>query len=80
MKHQGYLNRALKAKDRRYARVFEHLGYDVAALSTDAAAPPVDVEDLGELRSAYAMAFGRKPYGGWDAAELKRRLAERREI
>lgn len=35
MKHQGYLNRALKSSDRRYARIFGKLGYDVAALRTE---------------------------------------------
>lgn len=36
MKHQGYLNRALKSSDRRYAHIFGKLGYDVAALRTEA--------------------------------------------
>jgi hypothetical protein len=27
MKHQGYFNRALKATDQRYARVFGKMGY-----------------------------------------------------
>jgi hypothetical protein len=36
MKHQGYLNRALKSSDRRYARIFGKLGYDIAALRTEA--------------------------------------------
>jgi hypothetical protein len=36
MKHQGYLNRALKSTDRRYARIFGKLGYDVAALRSEA--------------------------------------------
>jgi len=35
MKHQGYLNRALKSADRRYAQIFGKLGYDTAALSTE---------------------------------------------
>lgn len=38
MKHQGYLNRALQSSDRRYARIFGKLGYDVAALRTETAA------------------------------------------
>lgn len=37
MKHQSYLNRALVASDRRYARLFGKLGYDVSALQTDPA-------------------------------------------
>ncbi len=35
MKHQSYLNRALKARDPRYARIFGKLGYDVTALATE---------------------------------------------
>lgn len=42
MKHQGYLNRALQSSDRRYARIFGKLGYDVAALRTETdTAPPL---------------------------------------
>lgn len=35
MKHQSYLNRALVAKDRRFARLFGKLGYDTGAMQTD---------------------------------------------
>lgn len=45
MKHQGYLNRALKASDRRYARIFGKLGYDVGALRAEAG---VDLEPIPE--------------------------------
>ena len=46
MKHQSYLNRALKARDPRYARVFGKLGYDVTSLtSTDAALEPIQIPD-----------------------------------
>lgn len=41
MKHQSYLNRALKARDPRYARIMGKLGYDVAALSTETAVDDV---------------------------------------
>lgn len=48
MKHQSYMNRALKAHDPRYARIFGKLGYDTTALPLpDAAAPPInDVEPV----------------------------------
>jgi hypothetical protein len=35
MKHQGYLNRALASKDRRFARIFGKLGYDTTSLTTE---------------------------------------------
>lgn len=50
MKHQGYLNRALKSRDPRYARIFDRLGYDTTALSTEPAAPLAPIpEDWREL-------------------------------
>jgi hypothetical protein len=45
MKHQGYLNRALKSSDRRYARIFGKLGYDTTALQTDAGADLCPIPD-----------------------------------
>jgi len=45
MKHQGYLNRALKSSDRRYARIFGKLGYDVAALRSE---PGIDLHPIPE--------------------------------
>lgn len=46
MKHQSYLNRALKARDPRYARIFGKLGYDVSALtSADAEPDPIQIPD-----------------------------------
>lgn len=50
MKHQGYLNRALRSSDRRYARIFGKLGYDVAALRTEAGVELVPIpEDWRQL-------------------------------
>lgn len=46
MKHQSYLNRALKARDPRYRRIMGKLGYDVSALSTEPAVDNVaDIPD-----------------------------------
>lgn len=45
MKHQGYLNRALRSADRRYARIFGKLGYDVAALSSEVGADLTPIPD-----------------------------------
>ncbi len=46
MKHQSYLNRALKARDPRFAHVFGKLGYDVTALTNAVAAPqPIPIPE-----------------------------------
>lgn len=81
MKHQGYFTRALQANDPRYARVFGKLGYSRSDLSADPQAePPADpapaADDLAALREQYQAAVGKKPYHGWDADELRKRIAE----
>lgn len=42
-------------------------------VSGDAPAPVVD--DLAELRAAYAEKFGKRPFNGWNAEALKAKLA-----
>jgi hypothetical protein len=32
--------------------------------------------DLAELRQAYSNKFGKKPFGGWGANEIRAKLAE----
>lgn len=39
----------------------------------DSGAP---VDDIGALRSEYETKIGRKPYMGWKADELRKRIAE----
>lgn len=49
MKHQSYMNRALKARDPRYARILGKLGYSTTALATEVGKPqpplPVTIPD-----------------------------------
>ncbi|HJR82561.1 MAG TPA: hypothetical protein VJ775_01415 [Sphingomicrobium sp.] len=35
---------------------------------------PEQADDLAELRIAYKMKHGKRPFGGWDAAEVRRRM------
>lgn len=74
MKHQGYLTRALKANDRRYARIFSKLGYN----TTDLAAEEVDELDIDTLRATYEQVLGKRPFMGWDAATLLKKIEEKR--
>lgn len=77
MKHQGYFTRALQANDPRYARVFGKLGYSRSDMTADDGAPPIaHVDDLAALREQYQAAVNKKPYHGWDADELRKRIAE----
>lgn len=75
MKHQGYYTRALKARDPRFARVFEKMGYGTTALQ---AASPIPILDINALRVDYEKAFGRKPFNGWSAEVLSAKIAEKR--
>lgn len=75
MKHQGYVTRALKAKDPRYARILGKLGYNTTAL----AAEEVEDIDIDKLRDAYGKIVGKRPYMGWDADTLARKIAEAKD-
>lgn len=72
----GYMDRALKAKDPRFARILGKLGYDrrdmVAA--DDAVDAPAD--DITSLRAEYQDVVGKKAYHGWSADELRDKIAE----
>lgn len=74
MKHQGYLTRALKAKDRRYVRILGKLGYN----TTDMAAEEVEELDINVLRETYEQVFGKRPFMGWDAEALLSKIEEKR--
>jgi len=76
MKRSGYMTRALKAHDPRFARVLGRLGYQRSDLvaSEPISTPPSD--DLPELRKAYESKRGKKAFNGWDAATLRAKIAE----
>lgn len=72
-----YMDRALRYRDPRYARILSKLGYTTRHME----AAPVDVaqeepDDLADLRAQYQEIIGKRPYHGWDAEELQRRIDE----
>ncbi|MGC4252441.1 MAG: hypothetical protein QM605_13525 [Sphingobium sp.] len=73
MKHQSYFSRAMKAKDRRFARIFGKLGYETTQIVADDGEPDIDA-----IRELYQEVAGKKPYHGWDAETLNRKIAEKR--
>lgn len=74
----GYMTRALKSRDPRYARVLRKMGY--AEPTTAAAGPAPSLEDeMRALREEYEAVMGKRPYWGWDADELRERMAEAKE-
>lgn len=83
-----YWDRALKSRDPRYARILSRLGYATRHMQADVAAPVVAAPastpaleaeasaDLTDLRAQYQEIVGKKPYHGWGADELRKRIDE----
>jgi hypothetical protein len=67
---QNYLDRAMRARDPRFAKIAEKIGYGTRQM---VAAP---VEDIAAVRDEYARAVGRKPFMGWDIPTLRTKIAE----
>lgn len=69
----NYLTRAMNARDPRYAKIAEKLGYGRRDVQ---AKPRKPVDDMKVLRARYAEVVGKKPYHGWDADTLRTKIAE----
>lgn len=70
MKSSSYMTRAMRARDLRFARILGKLGHVPDR--------PLEVEtgELKSLRADYQALAGKKPFHGWDAAELRRKIDE----
>lgn len=74
MKHSTYMDRALRSRDPRFARVLGKLGYATRHLV--AKAPGASSEDdLDAARARYQEVLGKRPYHGWSADELREKIA-----
>ena len=79
---QSYMDRALRHKDPRYARILDKMGYGTRHMV--AASVPVDPvsdeadegDELAQLRAQYQEVMGKRPFHGWDAETLKAKMAE----
>lgn len=67
---QNYLDRAMRARDPRFAKIAKVLGQ----VADDA--PDPEPDDLTELRAEYERAVGKRPFHGWDAETLRAKIAE----
>ncbi|RHZ96470.1 hypothetical protein D1114_07095 [Cereibacter sphaeroides] len=78
MTKSTYMDRAMRARDPRYARILERLGYARRDMVPAAPADPVTQEagdDISALRAAYQEKFGKRPFMGWDAETLRDKLS-----
>lgn len=64
----SYHSRAMRHKDRRYARIFERMGYGTREMRKD------EGEDIREL---YRELFGRAPHHTWDDEKIQDKIDER---
>jgi hypothetical protein len=69
----GYMTRALKSNDPRYARVLSKLGYNRSDMVAEKAVPAKQ-SSLAELRAEYQRIVGKRPFNGWDASELRAKI------
>lgn len=74
MKKFGYMDRAMRSADPRFARILGKLGYG----RRDMVAQPTanDADELDALRDEYKEAVGKRAYHGWDADALRDKIAE----
>lgn len=71
MKSLSYMTRAMQAKDPRYADILGKLGYGTAEVKP-AVKRPVGI---AKLRSDYERVVGKKPFNGWNAEQLREKIA-----
>lgn len=72
----GYMDRALKAKDPRFARILGKLGYDRRDMVAADDAGDAMTDDITSLRAEYQDVVGKKAYHGWSADTLRDKIAE----
>jgi hypothetical protein len=60
----SYMTRALKANDRRYAKILDRLGYQAKD------------EDVAAVRAEYQAKFGKRPFMGWGIKKMRQKMAE----
>jgi hypothetical protein len=77
MKSQSYMTRALKARDPRFARILGKMGYAGAPVEEPKKVKKVPKSDERTmLRAEYERVMKKRPFSGWDATELRTRIAD----
>lgn len=75
MKKSGYMTRALRHSDPRFARILGKLGYTGRDMRPAVVADePKD--EIAALRAEYERVVGKRPFMGWDVDTLRAKIAE----
>ena len=75
----GYMDRAVKAKDPRFARILGKLGYDRRDMVAADEAGGAPADDITSLRAEYQDVVGKKAFHGWSAEALRAKIAEAKD-
>lgn len=67
----GYMTRALKSNEPRYAHILSKLGYNRSDLVAEQTGSVIDIT---ELRAEYQRVVGKRPFNGWSADELRAKI------
>lgn len=73
----NYLDRAMRARDPRFAKIASRI-YGTRDLVPEPAPAPV-AEDIADVRAEYERVVGRRPFNGWDIPTLRQKMAEARD-
>lgn len=68
----SYRTRMLQAADPRFAKIHDRL-YGRRDMQ---AKPLPETDDITFLRAEYQRVVGKRPFNGWDAATLRKKIAE----
>ena len=65
----NYLDRAMRARDPRFAKIATRLGYKRRDMVAETA-----VDETAALRAEYERVIGKRPFMGWDAGKLREKI------
>lgn len=74
MKKSGYMDRAMRAADPRFARILGKLGYQRSDMEA-VKAQEAEADAMDALRAEYQDVVGKRAYHGWSAEELRDKIA-----
>lgn len=74
MKKSGYMDRAMRAADPRFARILGKLGYQHTDMTAAKVEAP-EADELDALRDEYKEVLGKRAYHGWDEDEIRQKIA-----
>lgn len=76
---QNYIDRAMRARDPRFAKIANRLGYTAPPVRALRKADDDDDKDKAQLTREYEALTGDEPDGRWSVGTLEEKVAQARE-